>query len=81
MCLTSSADFHKVLSSSLFIPFHTTSLTTLFHTMGLVRNASLGGKDLGQEPAWMWLQPRGTLGEHPGECPGMMCTEAGGLEG
>ena len=35
MCLTSSAAFPKVLSSSLLIPFHTVSLTTLFHTMGL----------------------------------------------
>lgn len=35
MCLTSSVDFHKILSSSLLILLHTISLTILLHTKGL----------------------------------------------
>ena len=35
MCLTSSVDFHKVLSSSLLILLHTISLTILLHTKSL----------------------------------------------
>lgn len=73
MCLTSSVGFPKVLSSSLLIPFHTVSLTTLFHTMGICQKCKFRRQGFGagdsmdagtahRPPWWVpwWMPGRGS---------------------
>lgn len=70
MCLTSSVDFHKVLSSSLLILLHQSPWQSYFTPRVYVRNVNLGGMCLVQEPAWMWHRPTGFLGWEPWWRPG-----------
>lgn len=75
MCLTSSVDFHKVLSSSLLILLHQSPWQSYFTPRVYVRNVNLGGMCLVQEPAWMWAEPTGFLDENPDEGQGMAVDE------